>query len=66
MRLHLKTLILSKFGSQRQFAKVCGRYDDWISRIIQGVRSPSEADKKLICEKLGVTPDDWNLLDWDE
>ncbi len=54
MRLSLKMQILSRFGSQTRFARVCGKSDDWVSKIIVGRSDPSEQDKELIIAKLGV------------
>jgi len=57
MRLTLKMAILTnpQFRTQRAFARACGRTDDWISRIINGIRSPSEEERKLIISVLGLT-----------
>ena len=50
----LKIEILRRFKTQRAFAKACGKPEDWLSRVICGVREPTEEEQRLICEKLGV------------
>lgn len=54
MRLELKMEILRQFGSQRNFAKACGKQDDWISKIIVGMKHPTEEDRQIICEALDI------------
>lgn len=53
MRFYLKMAILLKYGSQADFARSCGKSDDWISRLIRGRRNPSEKEQELIRSKLG-------------
>ena len=45
---------MTTFGSQRAFAQACSKTDDWISKIILGIKNPNMEEKKLITEKLGV------------
>jgi hypothetical protein len=54
MRLALQFMIKKKFRTQRAFAKACGRSDEWISKIIIGIRNPSEREKRLIADKLNA------------
>ena len=58
MRLWLKMKILAIYGTQRKFARVLGKDDDWVSRIIVGRSDPNEQDKELIASKLGVVDGD--------
>jgi len=53
MRLWLKMKIISEFGSQRNFARIIGKSDDYVSKLVQGVKKPSNPDKTLICQALG-------------
>ena len=64
MRLNLKMSIISKYGNQANFARGCGRSDDWISRIIIGRRDPDREEKQLIIKKLEIkaTKDIKNLF----
>ncbi len=52
VRLRLKIKILEEYGSQRKFAQALNNSDDWVSRIITGVREPSEDDRRLILDNL--------------
>lgn len=68
MRTYLKVQILATFGSQRSFAQAISRSDDWLSRIIKGIKIPKPEEKKLIREKLGFNVDQEELLffDWEK
>ena len=57
MRLWLKTLIIAKYGSQRQFCQVIGKADDWLSRVVRGWKDPTPEEMQLIAERLDVEPD---------
>ena len=64
MRVWLKMEIaLSRFKSQRSFARRLGKSDDWISRIIQGVGSLREEEKVKIASALGVPCSDRLFFD---
>ena len=55
MRIWLKNkILLSEFRSQRRFCMDLGKSDNWLSEIIVGRKDPSEAEKKLIADTLGV------------
>ena len=58
MKLWLRMMIIKKFGTQRNFAKACGRSDCWISTIIVERREPTEEEKRLITEKLELDRED--------
>jgi len=51
----LKFRILEQYGSQSEFARICGKTETWISRLICGRQKPTEADLALIAEKLGTS-----------
>jgi transcriptional regulator with XRE-family HTH domain len=52
MRTELKMCILKKYGTQSNFARACGRNDNWISRLICGRQNPTAAEIELIAQKL--------------
>jgi transcriptional regulator with XRE-family HTH domain len=58
MRLLLKFRIISAYGNQAKFAESCGKSDNWISRIIQARQEPTDEEKILIRQKLGVDPNE--------
>ena len=62
MRLRLKMKILEQYGSQRNFAQALRKSDDWLSRIVIGIRNPSEDEKKLILDNLGPGLEDRDLF----
>ena len=61
MFLSLKFEIISKYRTQTNFAKKCGRNDNWISRIVTGRQAPSEQEKQLIAKLLGIEDIDYYL-----
>ena len=63
MRFFLKMQIISAFGTQRRFARICNKTDDWLSKIVLGVRSPNKKERELICSKLGVKNEDYIFFD---
>jgi len=60
MRLRLKYEIASRFGTQSQFAKSCGKNDNWISRIVCGRQYPNPEEMAKIEKKLNIS----NLRDF--
>ncbi|MDY6989222.1 MAG: helix-turn-helix transcriptional regulator [Thermodesulfobacteriota bacterium] len=58
--------ILSRFGSQANFARACRKSDDWLSRIITGRKDPSDEEKQLITGVLGTAPGGYLFESWDE
>ena len=54
MNLKLKLKILEKFRTQSAFARVCGKSENWVSRIITGRQRPSKSDLALISKNFGV------------
>jgi len=54
MRIDLKMEIIRNYGSQRNFAQALGKSDDWLSRIVLGIKNPSMEEKRLIASKLGL------------
>lgn len=48
MRKKLKLKIIEQFDTQVNFARICGKNDNWISRIIQNRQSPTPEEKKTI------------------
>ena len=63
MRVWLIVKIKAQFRTQANFARACGRSDNWISRIVTGRDDPSLEDKDLIISKLGIDySDDCELL----
>lgn len=54
MNILLKFLIIERFKTQRNFARKCGRNDNWISRIITGQQLPTDDEKKMICRLLKI------------
>lgn len=67
MRLWLKMTILFKFHRQMDFARACGKGDDWLSKIIQGRNSPTKEDRELILSRLGLATEPKHLfLDWSQ
>ena len=54
MNILLKFAIIERFNTQRNFARKCGRNDNWISRIVTGQQLPTDDEKKMICEKLNI------------
>jgi len=56
MRLWLKTLIVARYGSQRQFCQAIGKADDWLSRVVRGWKDPTPEEMRLIADKLDVEP----------
>ncbi len=55
MRLWLKVKILDNYKTQRAFAVSCSRTEDWISRIVRGIKDPPKEEKELIAQKLGAS-----------
>jgi len=54
MIIWLKMKIISKYGTQRAFARVCGKSENWVSEIVLGIKKASPEEERLIMEKLGV------------
>ena len=54
MRVWLKVRILTVYGRQNKFAKLIGKPDVWLSRVINNKAEPTESEKKFIAGKLGV------------
>lgn len=54
--------ILDGYGSQRNFAQAIGKSDDWLSRIVLGVKNPNMEEKELIKSKLGFHEDDDDIF----
>jgi hypothetical protein len=54
MLLKLKAKIIERYRTQSRFAVVCGKGEQWISRILMGRQAPTEEDKALISRKLGI------------
>lgn len=53
--LRLKFAILERFARQADFCRESGLRDDRLSRLVNGRSDPTEAEKRLIAEKLGVS-----------
>jgi len=62
MRIKLKMAILEKMGSQANLARACHKHDEWISKIVMGRKRPTEKDRKMILEKLGLPEDQDDLF----
>lgn len=58
MRLWLKLKIISKYGTQRSFARDCGKSENWVSEIVLGLKDPNEGEERLIMEKLDLDQTD--------
>ena len=58
MYLKLKDRIGEKYRNQRRFAVCCGKTDGWISRIVQGIRTPTPEEKEKIRIKLRISPEE--------
>ena len=58
MILWLKMKIISKYGTQRAFARACDKSENWVSEIILGLKKPNEEEKRLIMEKLELDQTD--------
>jgi hypothetical protein len=56
--LRLKFAILERFQRQADFCREVGFREDRLSRIINGRSDPTEAERRLIIEKLGVSESD--------
>ena len=53
-KLKIRIWLDKKYSTAVALARSCGKSDQWISRIITGRDNPSDRDKKLICDKLGI------------
>lgn len=62
MRIVLKMSILSRFRNQSNFARACGKNDNWLSRIIMGRQDPTDEERRLIRNTLGVDDEIKNLF----
>ncbi len=62
MNIWLKMKIISKYRTQRAFARVCNKSEHWVSRIVLGLRHPTEEEADLIIEKLGLEQTDKQFL----
>lgn len=60
INLKLKAKIIEKYRTQGRFAVVCGKKDNWISRLVQGIQLPTEQEKEQIRAKLQISPEDIN------
>jgi transcriptional regulator with XRE-family HTH domain len=58
MNLRLKFAILERFLRQADFCREAGLREDRLSRIINGRSDPTETERRLIIEKLGVPEND--------
>jgi len=58
MRLKLKMQILQTYGNQARFARVCGKGEDWVSRVVTGRYNPTAHEKDLILSNLPNATDD--------
>jgi hypothetical protein len=63
MRKELKIKIIEKFDNQTNFARVCGKTENWISRIIQNRQTPTDVERSLMvkvlkCDPQEIFPDD--------
>ena len=54
MNYKFKLKILEQYGSQSAFARVCGKSENWVSRIITGRQRPSKSDLVLISTNIVV------------
>jgi transcriptional regulator with XRE-family HTH domain len=54
MNMILKISILQKFGRQADFAQATGLGETLLSKIVCGRRSPTDEQKSIIAQKLGV------------
>ena len=52
MNIRLKLLIIALYGNQSNFAKECGRSENWVSRIITGRQKLSPKEKEKIGQLL--------------
>lgn len=66
MRKYLKIQILLQYPTQREFALATRKPEDWLSKIIHGKKIPSEKDKKLIMDCLGLKNADYIFMDWED
>ncbi len=57
MNKELKGLIISKFGTQFEFAQVVRTHESMISKVIRGRRSLSPKDQETWIKALGCDPE---------
>lgn len=50
----LKMRIIAQYGTQRAFARVCKKSENWVSELVLGLRKPTEEEWNLIREKLDI------------
>ena len=50
----LKIKIIDEFDTQTEFARKCGRSDNWVSRIITERQKPTDKEKKIIAQELKI------------
>lgn len=60
INLKLKAKIIEKYRTQSRFAVACGRQENWVSRLVQGIQLPTEQEKEQIRVKLQISPEDIN------
>jgi hypothetical protein len=58
MILWLKMRIIARCGTQRAFARVCNKSENWVSELVLGLRKPTEEEWALIREKLDIDQED--------
>jgi len=57
MNRRLKFAVLERFRHQYEFCQKVGIREDRFSKLISGRISPTEDEKKIIAQELGVEPD---------
>jgi len=50
----LKIKIINEFDTQTEFARKCGKTDNWLSRIITQRQKPTNKEKRLIAQELKI------------
>jgi transcriptional regulator with XRE-family HTH domain len=53
--LKLKFAILERFSRQADFCREAGMREDRLSRLVTGRSTPTESEKRVISDTLGIT-----------
>jgi len=54
----LRVLIVEKFGTQEKFAASVGIREEMISKLVRGIRPPTETEKGIISTALEASPEE--------
>jgi DNA-binding transcriptional regulator YdaS (Cro superfamily) len=56
--MKLRVLIVEKFGTQEKFAATIGIREDIVSKLVRGIRPPTETEKSIISAALETSPEE--------